>query len=49
MYSKLFRLIRFLTRRDEAVAADLMEEFATGGRTRLWLWKQALSTLIPNF
>ena len=49
MYPKLPRLIRFLTRGDEAVAGDLMEEFTTGGRTRLWLWKQALSTMIPNF
>jgi predicted permease len=48
MHPKLPRLIRFLTRRDEAVAGDLTEEFATGGRTRWWLWKQALSTMIPN-
>src|SRR5947209_19276649 len=49
MHRKLPRLIRFLTRRDEAVAGDLLEELATGGRTRLWLWKQALSTMVPNF
>src|ERR1700722_19542256 len=49
MHPKLPRLIRFLTRRNEAVAGDLMEEFVTGGRTRWWLWKQALSTMTPNF
>jgi macrolide transport system ATP-binding/permease protein len=47
MPRKLPRLIRLLTRRDEAIAGDLMEEYATGGRSRWWLWKQALSTMIP--
>ena len=49
MHPKLPRLIRFLAGRDEAVVGDLTEEFAAGGRTRWWLWKQVLSTMIPNF
>src|ERR1035438_7731492 len=48
MHPKLPRLIRFLTRRDEAILGDLTEEFAIGGRTRWWLLKQALSSMIPN-
>jgi hypothetical protein len=49
MYPILPRLIRSLTRADESVAGDLMEEFTTGGRTRLWLWNQALRMMVPNF
>ena|SRR5579863_6648278 len=53
MPDKLPLLIRLLTRhkarRNEAIAGDLMEEYTTGGRSRWWLFRQALSTVVPSY
>src|SRR5580704_4719084 len=42
----LFRF-RFL-RSSEFILGDLMEEYNSGTRPRLWLWRQALSMLFPG-